>query len=80
MIFVTNYSQVTIFVGAELKAAKCLLTLNSNKSSLFMVMKLLVWCMFACSVSLTFRCDMKIVILITSLIQADLASWNKPKM
>ena len=50
------------------------------KQKFFMVMKLLVWCMFACSVSLTFRCDMQIVILITSLIQADLASWNKPKM
>ena len=79
MIFVTNYSQVTIFAGAELKAAKWLLTLNSNKK-FFMVIQMLVWCMFACSVSLTFRCDMQIVILITSLIQADLASWNKPKM
>ena len=31
MIFVTNYSQVTIFAGAELKAAKCLLTLHPTK-------------------------------------------------
>ena len=51
-------------------------TLNQK---FFIVIKMLVWCIFACSVSLTFRCDMKIVIFITSLIQADLASWNKPK-
>ena len=49
------------------------------KQKFFIAIKISVWCMFACSVSLTFRYDMKIVILITSLIQADLTSWNKPK-
>ena len=52
---------------------------TSIEKSSFIVMKISVWCIAACSVSLNFRCDMKIVILITSLIQADLASWNKPK-
>ena len=44
------------------------------KQKFFIAIKMLVWCMFACSVSLNFRCDMQIAILITSLIQADLAS------
>ena len=52
---------------------------TSIEKKIFIVMKISVWCIAACSVSLNFRCDMKIVILITSLIQADLASWNKPK-
>ena len=52
---------------------------TSIEKKFFIVMKISVWCIAACSVSSNFRCDMKIVILITSLIQADLASWNKPK-
>ena len=46
---------------------------------IFIDMKISVWCIAACSVSSNFRCDMKIVILITSLIQVDLTSWNKPQ-
>ena len=53
---------------------------TSIKQKFFIDIKISDWCIAACSVSLNFRCDMKIVILITSLIQADLASWNKPKM
>ena len=52
---------------------------TSIEKKFFIDMKISVWCIAACSVSSNFRCDMKIVILITSLIQADLASWNKPK-
>ena len=52
---------------------------TSLEQKFFIAIKISVWCMFACSVSLTFRYDMKIVILITSLIQADMASWNKPQ-
>ena len=52
---------------------------TSIEQKFFIVITISVWCIVACSVSLTFRCDMKIVILITSLIQVDLTSWNKPQ-
>ena len=52
---------------------------TSIEQKLFIDITISVWCIAACSVSSNFRCDMKIVILTTSLIQADLASWNKPK-
>ena len=52
---------------------------TSIEQKFFIVITISVWCIVACSVSLTIRCDMKIVILITSLIQVDLTSWNKPQ-
>ena len=47
---------------------------TSIEQKFFIVITISVWCIAACSVSLNFRCDMKIIILITLLIQADLTS------